>query len=84
MLNIRIDHKKLEGEIMFSGTAQDLLVELSHAISHIYCKFLASDPALAEVYRYSLTKALSDPNSPIWEKNATPAGILIQFPGGRS
>lgn len=90
MLNMCINQPARTGkpgdvktEVEFSGDLKSLLVELTYGISILYTRLSYGEPhglVLASMFRTYLIQALTDPDSPCWnrtEEDFGGAGLTI-------
>lgn len=76
MLKIEIDG--FHREIICQGSVQKVLAEISMVVNGVYFSIKKYNPAVAEAFRRTLTRAVSDPDSPIWSKEAYGGhGLLV-------
>ena len=75
MLKIEIDG--FHGEITCHGSVQTVLAEISMAVSGVYFSIKKYNPAVAEAFRRTFTRAITDPNSPIWTEECYPSHSIL-------
>lgn len=69
--------------VTFEGGIKDAVVDTMHFIGALYNDMLEEDPGLANVYRYLLTRAVNDKDSPLWLPFEKEEGdVSIAFPSG--
>lgn len=83
MLEAKIDYSA-GGEVTSTCTASGDIIEISadvaHMIGGIYSQLMHCDPKLAQIFRYNITKLISNPNSPMWVPSASQEGTCIIQP----
>ena len=78
MMSIKIDKDDVK-ELTCSGSMLDLLAEVGFANHLIYNMIARSSPPAAEAFRNRLVRAMTNPKSPIWEKNELNCLSIVQI-----
>ena len=82
MLEIKVGRSK--GGAASTCTASGDIIEISAdvalVINGIYSQLSHSDPMLAQIFRYNLTKLIIDPQNPVWNTAAPGDGMCIIQP----
>ena len=63
-----------------SGDILEISADVAIVIHGIYTQLSHSDPMLAQIFRCSLQKLISDANSPMWDPSTTLEGVCIIQP----
>lgn len=79
MLEVKCGHGK--GVICTaSGDIVEISADVALVINGIYSQLAHSDPVLAQIFRYNLTKLINDPQNPVWNTSAPGDGMCIIQP----
>lgn len=85
MIRINIDQETNRQEIELTGGLDDIIAELYMAIHKIYNVMADTDEECAHGFRVLMTKALSEPDCPVWDRvEGIPAKVevtKIRLPG---
>lgn len=75
MLNYLIEEGGKAHSLVVAGDLSTLLADVSTEISLIHENLRAQSPAIAELFRNTLIRAISDPKSPIWSSTHQGVGF---------
>lgn len=83
MLEIKVGRGKGGGAASTctaSGDIIEISADVAQVINGIYSQLAHSDPVLAQIFRYNLTKLINDPQNLVWNASALCDGICIIQP----
>ena len=63
-------------KIMAQGTLKDMISDVMSIISSLYSDLLDSDKIQADFFKYAMTHAVTDANSPLWVPRKKDEGDL--------
>lgn len=63
-------------KIMAQGTLKDMISDVMSIISSLYSDLLDSDKIQADFFKYAMTHAVNDANSPLWVPRKKDEGDL--------
>lgn len=73
---LKCDVSEANVKIMAQGTLRDMISDVMSIISSLYSDLLDSDKIQADFFKYAMTHAVNDANSPLWVPRKKDEGDL--------
>ena len=73
---LKCDVSEANVKIMAQGTLKDMISDVMSVISSLYSDLLDSDKIQADFFKYAMTHAVNDANSPLWVPRKKDEGDL--------
>lgn len=79
MLEFKVDRER--NQIMANGTTEEIMTDLCLVINSLYSAMAGRDKLLASLFRKGITRLVCDPDSALWDTNAScGTGLVISVP----
>ena len=73
---LKCDVSEANIKIMAQGTLKDMVSDVMSIVSSLYSDLLDSDKIQADFFKYAMTRAVIDANSPLWVPRKKDEGDL--------
>ena len=76
MLKVDCNGKKMV--VAASGDLKEITANIAHVISDLYSHIYIHDPGAAEAFRVAMVGIITDPRSPVWDRNGDHGtGVIV-------